>query len=61
IPANILLVQGTCIFNEAMLLGEYTPLLKESIQLPNSRDRLDVGSAHRNAVLFSGTKVLQAS
>ncbi|KAG1807181.1 hypothetical protein EV424DRAFT_1350751 [Suillus variegatus] len=40
-----------------MLLGEYTLLLKESIQLPNSRDRLDVDSAHKNAVLFSGTKM----
>jgi cation-transporting ATPase 13A1 len=54
-------VQGTCIVNEAMLSGESTPLLKESIQLLESRDKLDVDGAHKNAVLFSGTKVLQAS
>ncbi|OAX38565.1 hypothetical protein K503DRAFT_151206 [Rhizopogon vinicolor AM-OR11-026] len=61
VPADILLVQGTCIVNEAMLSGESTPLLKESIQLLDSRDKLDVDGAHKNAVLFSGTKVLQAS
>ena len=43
-----------------MLSGESTPLLKESIQLLDSKDNLDVDGAHKNAVLFSGTKVLQA-
>ncbi|KAG1724814.1 uncharacterized protein EDB91DRAFT_1087334 [Suillus paluster] len=61
VPADILLVQGTCIVDNAMLSGESTPLLKESIQLLDSKDKLDVDSAHKNAVLFSGTKVLQAS
>ncbi|KIJ62125.1 hypothetical protein HYDPIDRAFT_136644 [Hydnomerulius pinastri MD-312] len=61
VPADILLVHGTCIVNEAMLSGESTPLLKESIQLLESSDKIDVDSAHKNAVLFSGTKVLQAS
>ncbi|EGO29932.1 cation-transporting ATPase [Serpula lacrymans var. lacrymans S7.9] len=61
VPADILLVQGTCIVNEAMLSGESTPLLKESIQLLESSDKMDVDGAHKNAVLFSGTKVLQAS
>ncbi|KAI6127508.1 cation-transporting ATPase [Pisolithus croceorrhizus] len=55
VPADILLVHGTCIVNEAMLSGESTPLLKESIQLLDKSEELD------NAVLFSGTKVLQAS
>lgn len=43
-----------------MLSGESTPLLKESIELLEGEEKLDVDSAHRNAVLFSGTKVLQA-
>lgn len=60
VPADILLVRGTCIVNEAMLSGESTPLLKESIELLEGTDRLDVDGTHRNAVLFSGTKVLQA-
>lgn len=61
VPADILLVHGTCIVNEAMLSGESTPLLKESIQLLDNSEKLDVDGAHKNAVLFSGTKVLQAS
>jgi cation transport ATPase len=61
VAADILLVHGTCIVNEAMLSGESTPLLKESIQLLEGSESLDVDGAHKNAVLFSGTKVLQAS
>jgi magnesium-transporting ATPase (P-type) len=55
------LVQGTCIVNEAMLSGESTPLLKESIELLDSNDKLDADGQHKNAVLFSGTKLLQGS
>ncbi|KAL1689551.1 hypothetical protein GGG16DRAFT_114916 [Schizophyllum commune] len=61
VPADILLVNGTCIVNEAMLSGESTPLLKESIQLLEAHEPLDVDGQHKNEVLFSGTKVLQAS
>jgi cation-transporting ATPase 13A1 len=43
-----------------MLSGESTPLLKESIQLLEGTERLDVDSTHKNVVLFSGTKVLQS-
>ncbi|KIY47748.1 hypothetical protein FISHEDRAFT_65997 [Fistulina hepatica ATCC 64428] len=61
VPADVLLVYGSCIVNEAMLSGESTPLLKEGIQLLECTDRLDVDGAHKNNVLFSGTKILQAS
>lgn len=43
-----------------MLSGESTPLLKESIQLLEPNVGLDVDGTHKNAVLFSGTKILQA-
>lgn len=56
----MLLLQGTCIVNEAMLSGESTPLLKESIELLEGHERLDIDTDHKNNVLFSGTKVLQA-
>ncbi|KAN0084090.1 hypothetical protein V8E55_007594 [Tylopilus felleus] len=61
VPADVLLVHGTCIVNEAMLSGESTPLLKESIQLLDTSDKIDADGVHKNEVLFSGTKVLQAS
>lgn len=43
-----------------MLSGESTPLLKESIEFLEGIETLDVDSSHKNAMLFSGTKVLQA-
>lgn len=59
IPCDLLLLRGTCIVNEAMLSGESTPLLKESVELREGDDRLDINGADRNSVLFSGTKALQ--
>lgn len=44
-----------------MLSGESTPLLKESIQLRTSTDKLDLAATDKNSVLFGGTKVLQAT
>jgi cation-transporting ATPase 13A1 len=61
IPADLILVQGSCIVNEAMLSGESTPLLKESIELNNPSERLDLDGGHKGAALFSGTKVLQVT
>lgn len=61
VPADLLLIRGTCIVNEAMLSGESTPLLKESIELLEGSDRLDVDGSHKNSVLFGGTKVLQSN
>ena len=57
----MLLVRGACIVNDAMLLGQSTPLLKESIELWEADARLDVDGTHQNAVLFRGTKVLQSN
>lgn len=59
IPCDLLLLRGTCIVNEAMLSGESTPLLKESVELREGLDKLDMNGADRNNVLFSGTKALQ--
>lgn len=44
-----------------MLSGESTPLLKESIELRPSSEKIDMAGADRNSVLFGGTKVLQAN
>ena len=44
-----------------MLSSELTPLPKESIELWEANAHLDVDGAHKTAVLFEGTKVLQSS
>lgn len=40
LPCDLLLVDGSAIVNEAMLSGESTPLLKESIRLRPGEDNL---------------------
>ena len=44
-----------------MLSSELTHLPKESIELWEANARLDVDGAHKTAVVFEGTKVLQSS
>ncbi|KAJ1914073.1 putative cation-transporting ATPase 1 [Tieghemiomyces parasiticus] len=61
VPCDMLLVGGTCIVNEAMLSGESTPLLKESIALREPTDRLDMTGADKVHTLFGGTKILQVT
>ena len=62
IPADALILRGTCIVNEAMLSGESTPLLKESLGVLSKEDgeKLDVDGQHKGCVLFGGTKILKA-
>lgn len=65
VPADILLLHGQVIVNEAMLSGESTPLVKEGVDLlVDELDRgvgLDVDGTHKGRVVFSGTKILQAN
>ncbi|KAI8459835.1 Ca2+-transporting ATPase [Phakopsora pachyrhizi] len=61
VPCDLLLLRGTCIASEAMLSGESTPLLKESVELRSGEDRLDVLGEDRNSCLFGGTKILQVT
>lgn len=61
VPCDLLLLRGTCIASEAMLSGESTPLLKESIELRSGEDRLDFMGEDRNSCLFGGTKILQVT
>ncbi|KAJ8082505.1 putative cation-transporting ATPase 1 [Marasmius tenuissimus] len=64
VPADILLLHGQCIVNEAMLSGESTPLVKEGADLLIDEQAhgvgLDADGAHKGIVVFSGTKILQA-
>lgn len=59
VACDMLLVEGTAIVNEAMLSGESTPLLKDSIQLRPGDANLDTEGLDKNAFLWGGTKVLQ--
>ncbi|ORY07354.1 hypothetical protein K493DRAFT_310267 [Basidiobolus meristosporus CBS 931.73] len=61
VPCDMILVDGSCIVNEAMLSGESTPLLKESIALRSPEDVLDMELTDKNHMLFGGTKILQVT
>lgn len=61
IPCDLILVGGECIVNEAMLSGESTPLLKESISLRKSTDELDLEGVDKNSLLHGGTMCLQVT
>ena len=61
VACDMLLVEGAAIVNEAMLSGESTPLLKDSIQLRPGDEPIDPESLDKNAFLWGGTKVLQVS
>jgi cation-transporting ATPase 13A1 len=60
IAADLVLLNGACIANEAMLSGESTPQLKESVQLREEDDVLKI-SDDKNHILFGGTKILQVT
>lgn len=59
VACDMLLVEGTAIVNEAMLSGESTPLLKDSVQLRPGDAEIDTEGLDKNAFLWGGTKVLQ--
>ena len=61
VACDMILVEGTAIVNEAMLSGESTPLLKDSIQLRPSDAKLEPEGLDKNAFLWGGTKVLQVT
>ncbi|CCD25814.2 ion-transporting P-type ATPase SPF1 NDAI_0G00380 [Naumovozyma dairenensis CBS 421] len=61
IPCDLILIDGSCIVNEAMLSGESTPLLKESIKLRPNEDDLQLEGVDKISVLHGGTKALQVT
>lgn len=61
VACDMLLVEGAAIVNEAMLSGESTPLLKDSIQLRPGDASIDTEGLDKNAFLWGGTKVLQVT
>ena len=61
VACDMVLIEGTAIVNEAMLSGESTPVLKDSVQLRPGDARLEPEGLDRNAFLYGGTKVLQVA
>ncbi|KAL2120213.1 hypothetical protein VTJ04DRAFT_4239 [Mycothermus thermophilus] len=59
VACDMLLIEGTAIVNEAMLSGESTPLLKDSIRLRPAEAPIEPDSLDKNSFLWGGTKVLQ--
>ncbi|CAM6082661.1 unnamed protein product [Calypogeia fissa] len=58
VPADMLLISGSAIANEALLTGESTPQWKGSILNEEPQERLSI-RRHKNHVLFGGTKIFQ--
>ncbi|GAX79126.1 hypothetical protein CEUSTIGMA_g6566.t1 [Chlamydomonas eustigma] len=58
VPADCLLLAGTCIVEEAVLTGESTPQWKVSIADLDPRTQLNM-KQDKNHILFSGTRILQ--
>ncbi|ESZ93822.1 cation-transporting ATPase 4 [Sclerotinia borealis F-4128] len=61
VACDMVLVEGSVIVNEAMLSGESTPLLKDSVQLRPADAVLEPEGLDKNAFLYGGTKVLQVT
>lgn len=61
VPCELLLISGTCVVNEAMLTGESTPQLKESIAHEDPEGVFDMKRDGKVHVLFGGTRLVQHS
>lgn len=59
VACDILLIEGSVIVNEAMLSGESTPLLKDSVQLRPGEALIEPDGLDKNSFVHGGTKVLQ--
>ncbi|KAL6068662.1 Cation-transporting ATPase [Balamuthia mandrillaris] len=61
-PCDVLLLSGSCVVDEAMLTGESTPQLKESIQYRNGDENFNISNSNDHIhVIFGGTTIVQAS
>ncbi|PON83998.1 P-type ATPase, subfamily V [Trema orientale] len=58
VPADMLILAGSAIVNEAILTGESTPQWKVSIMGRGTEEKLSV-KRDKSHVLFGGTKILQ--
>jgi len=59
VPADILLLRGSTVANEASLTGESVPQMKEGLQDLVHGETLAMKTTHKNNVLYAGTNLLQ--
>ena len=59
VPADLLLLRGTTVVNEASLTGESVPQMKEGLQDLVEGDSLAMKTFHKSHILYAGTKMLQ--
>ena len=59
VPADLLLLRGSAVVNEASLTGESVPQMKEGISELLEGEDLSMKNQHKNHVLYAGTKMLQ--
>ena len=63
VPADVLLLRGTAVVNEATLTGESVPQMKEALSNAalESSEALELKGVHKLHILYSGSTVMQHS
>ena len=59
VPADLLLLKGSAVVNEASLTGESVPQMKEGMSELVQGENLSMKTQHKAHVLYAGTKMLQ--
>jgi len=59
VPADVLMLRGSTVVNEASLTGESVPQMKEGMSELVEGEELDMKTRHKTHVLYAGTKMLQ--
>ena len=59
VPADLLLLRGSTVVNEASLTGESVPQMKEGLVELEADENLSMKNRHKMHVLYAGTKMLQ--
>lgn len=59
IPADLLLLSGSTVVNEASLTGESVPQMKEGLSEIEEGENLSMKFKHKMSVAYAGTKMLQ--
>jgi len=59
VPADLLLMKGSAVVNEASLTGESVPQMKEGMSEVLEGENLSMKTQHKAHILYAGTKMLQ--